>query len=125
MQLALYPTAVRERFLIGDRTLQRAGDGTPWGFWHDAARFAPGPYSYGLSGLEDAGLGDATADVSTTIDTLAQDAAAVIQASSNPNVPPTYKGTPIFGTATQTGITVGTALAVGVGVFLLARMLRR
>jgi hypothetical protein len=120
MQLALYPTAVRERFLIADPSLQRAGDSTPWGFWHDHARFAAGPYSYGLSGLD-----DVTTDVTTTIDTLAQDAAAVMQASSNPNVVPTYKGSPIFGTATQTGISVGAALAVGVGVFLLARMLRR
>lgn len=122
MQLALYPTAVRERFLIADSTLQRAGDATPWGFWHDSARFAAGPYSYGLSGL---GLGDATTDVTTTIDTLAQDAAAVMQASSSPNVVPTYGGQPIFPTATQAGIGVGTAVLVGVGVFLLARMLRR
>jgi hypothetical protein len=67
------------------------------------------------------GLGD----VPATIDTLAQDAAAVIQATTNPNQAPSYAGAPIFPVSAQTGITVGTALALGVGIYILARVLSR
>jgi hypothetical protein len=93
----MYPIAVRDRFLINEPTLQ------------------------GLNHMGRSGLGDA---VSTTIDTLAQDAAAIIQASSDPNKPPVYGGVPIYPTAAQTGIGVGAALLLGLGVYVLVRALR-
>jgi hypothetical protein len=89
----MYPLAVRDRFIINDPTLQ---------------------------GVERLG------DISTTIDTLAQDATTVIQASTSPNQPATYGGIPIGGAmpsaGTIAGVSIGTILVVGVGVFLLARM---
>jgi hypothetical protein len=97
----MYRTAGRDRMFIHDATL------------------------VGLRGyLGDAMIPPGQDVVATTIDTLAQDTAAVIQATTTPNQPPTYKGQPIYPPAASAGIGVGMLLAVGVGVFILAAAMK-
>lgn len=92
----MYPVAIRDRFLINEPTLQ--------GLAH---------------------LGQSSSDqVTTTIDTLAKDAASVIQAGSAPSQVPWYGGGPLYPAATSTGLGVGALLLLGLGVFVLVRMSR-
>lgn len=92
----MYPVAIRDRFLINDPTLQ--------GLAH---------------------LGQSSSDqVTTTIDTLAKDAAAVIQAGSAPSQVPWYGGGPLYPTATTAGLGAGALILIGLGVFLLVRAAR-